>query len=143
MRVLVAVAAVFALTACPHRPQPPPEQKAGLTAPAVAPAPAPGLVDGATAKRLVAGGARLVDVRTPQEYAEGHPAGAVNIPYDEIARRAAELGGPDTGVVVYCGTGRRSGIAAHTLRDLGYTSVYDMQRVTAWPEDGGAGPLAQ
>ncbi len=136
MRVLIAIAAVVALAACPHRPQPPPEQRAHPTDPARASAPAPGLVDGPTARRLVADGARLVDVRTPQEYAEGHPPGAVNIPYDELARRAGELGGPETPVVVYCRSGRRSGIAAETLRGLGYRKVYDLQTVTAWSQDG-------
>src|SRR5512136_1446190 len=92
----------------------------GLTAavtPSVAPAapeaatPRPGKVDGATAKALAAAGARVVDVRTPEEYASGHVPGAINIPYDQLPRRAAEIGPPTTKVVLYCRSGRRSGVA--------------------------------
>jgi rhodanese-related sulfurtransferase len=90
-------------------------------------------VDGATAKALVKDGARLVDVRSPQEFAAGHVPGAVNIPYDEVERRAAEVGPPSTPVVLYCRTGRRSGIAAETLERLGYRHVYDLGPMTAWP----------
>lgn len=95
--------------------------------------PAPGVVDGETARRLVEGGARLVDVRTPQEFAEGHARGAVNIPFDQLGARAGELGGPEAKVVLYCRTGRRSGIAAERLKELGYREVYDFQRFADWP----------
>ena len=93
----------------------------------------PGLVDGATAKVLVADGAKVVDVRTPQEFASGHVPGAINIPYEEIARRAAEIGPASTPVVLYCRTGRRSGIAAEALQKAGYSKLYDFKSVTAWP----------
>ncbi|MBS1108176.1 MAG: Rhodanese-like protein [Anaeromyxobacteraceae bacterium] len=93
----------------------------------------PGLVDGATAKALVGAGAKVVDVRTPQEFASGHVPGAINIPYEDIARRAAEIGPPSTPVVLYCRTGRRSGIAAEALQKAGYSRLYDFKSVTAWP----------
>lgn len=93
----------------------------------------PGKVDGATAKSLVASGAKVVDVRTPQEFASGHVPGAINIPYDELPKRAAEIGPPTTKVVLYCRTGRRSGVAADALRKAGFTQLYDFQSVTAWP----------
>jgi phage shock protein E len=93
----------------------------------------PGRVDGATAKAFAAAGAKVVDVRTPQEFASGHVPGAVNIPYDEIARRASEIGPPSTLVVLYCRSGRRSGIAAEALRRAGYEKLYDFQSVSAWP----------
>jgi rhodanese-related sulfurtransferase len=92
----------------------------------------PGVVHVVTARALVRHGARLVDVRTPAEYAAGHVEGAVNIPHDEISRRAAELGGPQTPVVVYCRSGHRSGIAAQALHGLGYAKVFDSQRYDAW-----------
>jgi rhodanese-related sulfurtransferase len=100
---------------------------------ATAPAPKPGVVDGATAKALVASGAKVVDVRTPQEFASGHVPGAINIPYEEVGKRIAEIGPPSTQVVLYCRTGRRSAIAADSLRKAGFQSLYDMQSVTSWP----------
>jgi phage shock protein E len=115
-----------------------------LPAPALAAASAaaeevkPGRVDGATARSLAAAGAKVVDVRTPDEFASGHVPGAINIPYEEIGKRAAEIGPPSTRVVVYCRSGRRSAIAAEALGKVGYGKVYDLQAVTAWP-----GPLAK
>jgi rhodanese-related sulfurtransferase len=110
-----------------------------LLAPALAAAQAaaagvkPGRVDGATAKSLAAAGAKVVDVRTAEEFASGHVPGAINIPYDQIARRASEIGPPSTPVVLYCRTGRRSGIAVEALQKAGYEMLYDFRSVTAWP----------
>jgi phage shock protein E len=105
---------------------------------AAAPAVKPGKVDGATAKALVAAGAKVVDVRTPDEFAYGHVPGALNIPFDEIGKRTAEIGPASTPVVLYCRSGHRSGIAVETLSKAGYGKLYDLQTVTAWP-----GPLAK
>jgi phage shock protein E len=93
----------------------------------------PGRVDGATAKSLAAAGAKVVDVRTAEEFASGHVPGAINIPYDQIARRASEIGPPSAQVVLYCRTGRRSGIAVEALQKAGYEKLYDLRSVTAWP----------
>lgn len=93
----------------------------------------PGVVSGATAKALAAAGAKVVDVRTPEEFAAGHVPGAINIPYDELPRRAAEIGPPSTTVVLYCRSGRRSGIAVEALKKAGFKDLYDFQSVTAWP----------
>jgi len=90
-------------------------------------------IDGATARSLAAAGAKVVDVRTPEEFASGHVPGAINIPYDQITRRASEIGPPSTQVLLYCRTGRRSGIAADALDRAGYKKVYDFRTVTAWP----------
>jgi len=106
-----------------------------------APVPAdvrPGRVNGATAQALVAAGARVVDVRTPEEFASGHVPGAINIPYEEIGKRTSEIGPTSTSVIVYCASGYRSGIAAGTLEKAGYKNLYDLRSVTAWP-----GPLAK
>jgi len=100
---------------------------------APAAAPKPGVVDGAAAKALVASGAKVVDVRTPQEFASGHVPGAINIPYEEVGKRTAEIGPPSTPVVLYCRSGRRSGIAADALKKAGFQDLYDMQTVTNWP----------
>lgn len=65
----------------------------------------------------------VVDVRTAKEYEEGHIKGAINIPYDEIDS-SIELNEAKT-ILVYCRSGRRSAIAAESLKKLGY-DVYDM-----------------
>ena len=72
----------------------------------------------------IRGGAVLVDVRTQDEFDQGHLDGALLIPYDEIARRASELGDSrERTIVLYCRTGNRSGKAKGTLDELGYTHV--------------------
>lgn len=65
----------------------------------------------------------LVDVRTKEEYRESHVVGAVNIPYDTIDE-SVSLDKSKT-IVVYCQSGKRSNIAYHTLKDLGY-EVFDL-----------------
>ncbi len=100
--------------------------------PAAATQPAPGAVDGARARALVAGGARLVDVRTPEEFAAGHVEGALNIPVDALAGRLGELPDPAAPLVLYCGSGRRSARAAALLAEKGYTAVYDLGGMSNW-----------
>lgn len=74
----------------------------------------------------VAQGAMLVDVRTPEEYAEGHLPEAINIPFEQIVEVFAKQGiTKDTPVVVYCRSGRRSGIAKESLDNAGYQAVYN------------------
>jgi phage shock protein E len=89
-------------------------------------------VSGVEARALVAKGAVLVDVRTPNEFQTDGLPGALNVPYDQVETRAAELGAKDRPLVLYCHSGRRSGIAARTLVRLGYSSVYDLGPRTAW-----------
>jgi rhodanese-related sulfurtransferase len=135
---IFAVAAAALACAAP-RPAPAPAPAArslppGASAPAQPLAPAsPWRIDGAAAALLVRSGARLVDVRTAEEFEKGHLAGAVLLPHDQIEQRAAEMGPPSTPVVVYCGTGRRSGEAASTLRRLGYAEAWDLGPLTNWP----------
>lgn len=78
----------------------------------------------------------VVDVRTPQEYAEGHIPGAINIPLDSIgSEQPAELGNLDAELIVYCRTGVRSKQASDKLIDLGYRYVNDMGGIVDWPGD--------
>ena len=74
----------------------------------------------ALAAKIDAGTAPLVlDVRTPEEFAAGHVPGAVLIPHDQLEARIAELGEPRE-VVVYCRSGRRSGLAEPVLEAHGF-----------------------
>jgi rhodanese-related sulfurtransferase len=78
----------------------------------------------------------LLDVRTPQEFAEGHIAGAVNVPYDQLATRLAEVP-KDKDVVLYCRSGRRAGIAAQVLAANGYKRLSHLEGdMIAWTEKG-------
>lgn len=91
----------------------------------------------AKAKELLATNqsAVLIDVRTKDEFAAGHIAGAILLPYDEIAGATAARAIPakDTPVVVYCRSGRRSAIAAAALVQLGYAKVFDLGGIIDWP----------
>lgn len=91
------------------------------------------MVSGEEAKRLVAEGATLIDVRSAGEFASGHIQGAKNIPVQEIGARANEIpkGKP---VVLYCASGMRSGSAAATLRSSGRTDVHNLGSISRWPD---------
>jgi rhodanese-related sulfurtransferase len=94
------------------------------------------------AHRLVYDGARLLDVRTREEYAERHARGAMNIPIAELRKRMSELAPRDRPVVVYCHTGVRAGIAAIQLRRAGFTRVYNVGTIARWfREQSGTWPL--
>jgi phage shock protein E len=69
-------------------------------------------------------GALLIDVRTAGEYQAGYLDGALQIPYEQTGRLQEAIG-EDKGraVVVYCRSGRRSGIAKKSLNEAGYTNV--------------------
>lgn len=65
-----------------------------------------------------------IDVRSEGEYAEGHLVEAVNIPYREIKRRIFEVtDDKQAEIKLYCGSGRRAGIAKAALEQLGYENV--------------------
>lgn len=74
----------------------------------------------------------LIDVRTPQEFAAGHIAGAINIPVDDLNQRLSEIPTDET-IVVYCRSGNRSGTATDILNNAGFNPVYDIDGGTiAW-----------
>lgn len=77
----------------------------------------------AAVKQLLDGGALVVDVRTPGEYAAGHHPRAINIPVDQVENRLAEFGDKTKPVVVYCQSGTRSSRAKSALEANGFTSV--------------------
>ncbi len=81
------------------------------------------------AHRIQAGSPPLVlDVRTREEYAQGHIPGAINIPHDELPTRLAELPiAKSEEVVVHCHSGRRAQLAEGTLRGSGYSNIRDLK----------------
>ncbi len=91
-----------------------------------------GDVSSSDARRLVESGARLIDVRTREEFADGHLPGAVNIPVQELDRRMSELEPRDKPVVLYCRSGNRSGHAARALRSAGWAHVHDLGAMSQW-----------
>ena len=75
----------------------------------------------------------ILDVRTDEEFAEGHIPGAILIPDYEIKERAEEiLTDKDQLILVYCRSGRRSKNAASDLADLGYTNVKEFGGIIDW-----------
>jgi len=83
-------------------------------------------------------GTVVLDVRTPQEYAQGRLAGAVLLPVSELSQHLDDLPkGKNTPVLVYCATGRRSLDAGRFLTEQGYTAVHELQGgITAWQAEG-------
>lgn len=70
----------------------------------------------------------FIDVRSAAEYAQGHLGGAQLIPHDKIKQGINQLQpGMDTTLYLYCRSGRRAGIAADTLRAMGYTRVINLE----------------
>ena len=68
----------------------------------------------------------ILDVRRPDEYAEGHIPGAINVPNEEIGTaEIAELPDKSQLILVYCRSGRRSKEAAGKLAKLGYTNIVE------------------
>lgn len=82
------------------------------------------VVSGSEVDQMVQNGAALIDVRTNDEFNEGHIDKAINIPYDKIATDIPY--GKDKVIIVYCRSGARSYAAATTLVNLGFSNVYDL-----------------
>lgn len=76
----------------------------------------------------------ILDVRTQEEYDEGHIPGATQISHEEIAEKAEEvLTDKDQLILVYCRSGRRSKLAAEALVELGYTNIKEFGGIIDWP----------
>ena len=78
----------------------------------------------------------VIDVRTPAEYASGHIPGAVNIPFDQVAQRIAEINAP-RGVALYCMVGPRARKGESELLAAGYEKVFHLEGgLAAWQAAG-------
>lgn len=112
--VLASALAAFVLTAC------------SLSSGSSGGWPASGDIGAADVPGLVSKGARLVDVRTPVEYAGGHIPGAENVPVEAVTTQAGGWD-PAVPVIVYCQVGSRSLNAAAFLKAKAFAHVYNLR----------------
>lgn len=77
-------------------------------------------------------GAIVLDVRTPEEFYEGHIEGAQSFPLAGIQSVLTRIPKRDTPLFVYCLSGARSAQACRVLDQLGYSAVTDMGGITRW-----------
>ena len=76
----------------------------------------------------------ILDVRTQEEYDQGHIPGAIVISHEEIEEKAEQvLTDKEQLILVYCRSGRRSKIAAEALVELGYTNIKEFGGIIDWP----------
>lgn len=87
-------------------------------------------------KRVVeyrdAKGAILLDVRTPQEYREGHIPGSKNVPLQTIDKISSVADNVNIPLFVYCYSGARSRQAVAMLQHMGYTNVRNIGGIAAY-----------
>ena len=79
-----------------------------------------------------AAGAVLLDVRTPQEYREGHIPGSQNVPLQQLDKVEEVTENKDTALYVYCRSGARSRQAVSLLKHMGYTNVHNIGGIAAY-----------
>ena len=77
-------------------------------------------------------GAVLLDVRTPQEYREGHIPGSQNVPLQQLDKVEEVTENKDTILYVYCHSGARSRQAVSLLQARGYTNVHNIGGIAAY-----------
>eukprot|EP00245_Coleochaete_scutata_P000841 TRINITY_DN109_c0_g1_i1.p1 TRINITY_DN109_c0_g1~~TRINITY_DN109_c0_g1_i1.p1 ORF type:complete len:201 (-),score=32.94 TRINITY_DN109_c0_g1_i1:637-1239(-) len=106
------------------------------------------IVPVAVAKELLEAGHHYLDVRTPEEYAQGHPDGAVNIPFmykeaqgmvknDKFLSLVGEKFNKDDELLVACQSGKRSAMAAAELINAEYTNIADVDGgYSSWASSG-------
>ena len=131
LAVLALIAAVLAFGPLRETPLPdiPPAPPPAVTAPQTAPA-----IDVSAARAMMEDGLDfiLLDVRTEEEYLNGHIPGAILVPHTEIANWAQDVG-RDARILLYCRSGTRSAEAGTVLVALGFTQVYDFGGFDDWP----------
>ena len=77
-------------------------------------------------------GAVLLDVRTPEEYRQGHIPGSKNVPLQSIDKVAGMIDNKATPIFVHCLSGARSRQAAAILEQMGYTNVKNIGGISAY-----------
>ena len=74
----------------------------------------------------------LLDVRTPQEYREGHIPGSKNVPLQQLDKIRSVADNKNIPLFVYCHSGGRSRQAASMLQHMGYTNVQNIGGIAAY-----------
>ena len=74
----------------------------------------------------------LLDVRTPQEYREGHIPGSINVPLQTLDKVRLVVENKDAELFVYCYSGARSRQATAMLQHMGYTNVQNIGGIAAY-----------
>lgn len=77
-------------------------------------------------------GAVLLDVRTPDEYRQGHIPGSKNVPLQSISKVAGMIDNKSTPIFVRCLSGARSRQAAAILKQMGYTNVKNIGGISSY-----------
>ena len=77
-------------------------------------------------------GAVLLDVRTEQEYRNGHVPGSINVPLQKINTISEQVEDMDTPLFVYCQSGGRSRQASSMLEHMGYSRVKNIGGIAAY-----------
>ena len=78
----------------------------------------------------------ILDVRTREEYAEGHSPGAICVPNETISiEQIPALPDKDQLILVYCRSGNRSKQAAQKLADQGYTNIVEFGGIRDWTDE--------
>lgn len=76
---------------------------------------------------------KLIDVRTPAEFKEGHIAASVNLPLDTLESKLAKsLPDKDAKIFVVCLSGARASDAVSYMKKIGYTHVFNIGGVSTW-----------
>ncbi|HEY5328033.1 MAG TPA: rhodanese-like domain-containing protein [Mucilaginibacter sp.] len=83
-----------------------------------------GVGAGVNLGEIIAGGAKIIDVRTPGEFAGGHVSGSVNIPLNMLTGKLGKLK-KDQAIITCCASGMRSRSAKAILQSNGFTQVYN------------------
>jgi rhodanese-related sulfurtransferase len=81
----------------------------------------------------------VIDVRTVEEFAEGHVPGAINIPLASVPDNLGAFGEMQTPIVMYCRSGRRAAEALEILSNAGFNNLYHLDGdIMGWEEAGNA-----
>ena len=89
--------------------------------------------------KMEAGDVIVLDVRTEEEFNEGHVPGAIRLEAEDFPDRAADvLPDKNAVILVYCRSGNRSRTASLLLNDMGYVNVYDFGGIRDWPYETSA-----
>jgi rhodanese-related sulfurtransferase len=93
----------------------------------------------AEARERLANGAVLVDVREDREWSDGHAAGAIHMGRGVIERDiVSRMPDKSSEIILYCGGGYRSALAADSIQKMGYTNIFSLAGGwSAWKNSGG------